>query len=146
MSSTSVFAFSPAGDYLTTNSLLQPSNSKWKSYLLYAWRFIANQFFLATSPLRLTRKEFFFNWTLAVIVLCNILSDEKMCLSLIYMLGFSSSVRIEHMACCRKFVLLHYILVQVLCQHRLFKADHVPPTYLMLQLEESQAWPPPNQI
>jgi hypothetical protein len=33
--------------------------------LLYEWRFTANQFVLATSPLRLTT-IFFFNWTLAV--------------------------------------------------------------------------------
>jgi hypothetical protein len=42
--------------------------SKSKSELLYDWRFTTNQFVLALSPLRPTTK-FFFNWTLAVIVL-----------------------------------------------------------------------------
>jgi hypothetical protein len=46
--------------------------------------------------------------------LCNILSDGKMRLSLMNMLGLSSSVRIGHIACNWKFFLLHYI--QFLCQ------------------------------
>jgi hypothetical protein len=49
-------------------------------------------------------------------------SDEKMGLSLMNMLGLSSSVRIAHIACYWKFFLVHYI--QVLCQYRLCKADH----------------------
>jgi hypothetical protein len=40
------------------------------SEILYDWRFIANQFVLATTPLRLTTKDLsFFNWALAAIVL-----------------------------------------------------------------------------
>jgi hypothetical protein len=36
-----------------------------KSKLLYYWRFTANQFFLATSPWRMTTRDFFCcNWTL----------------------------------------------------------------------------------
>jgi hypothetical protein len=45
---------------------------KSKSKLLYDWRFTANQFVLASSPLRLmTRILFFFtpNWTLSILVL-----------------------------------------------------------------------------
>jgi hypothetical protein len=56
----------------------QLSESESESELLYGWRFTANQFVLATSPLRLTTCNFFFSWTLAVIVLCNILSEERM--------------------------------------------------------------------
>jgi hypothetical protein len=52
-------------------------------------------------------------------------------LSLVNMLGLSSSVRIAHKTCYCKFLLLHYI--QVLCQYRLCEADHVYLTYLMLQ-------------
>jgi hypothetical protein len=36
------------------------SKSKSKSKLLYDWRFTANQFILASSPLRLTTRNFFF--------------------------------------------------------------------------------------
>jgi hypothetical protein len=77
------------------------------------------------------RPEIFSNWTLAVIVLCNILSDEKMGLSLMNMLGLSSSIHFTHIACYWNFFLLHY--TQVLCQYRLWKADHAYLAYLMLQ-------------
>jgi hypothetical protein len=46
-----------------------------------------------------------------------------------------SSVRIVHIASYWKFFLVHY--VQVLCQSRLCKADHVCLTYLMLQRQLS---------
>jgi hypothetical protein len=46
------------------------------------------------------------------------------------MLGLSSSVRIAHIACYRKF-LLHY--AQVLCQSKHCRADHAYLTHLMLQ-------------
>jgi hypothetical protein len=54
-----------------------------ESELLYDWRFTANQLVLAISSLRLMISNFFSNWTLGVIlvVLCNILSEERMCLS-----------------------------------------------------------------
>jgi hypothetical protein len=45
------------------------SKSKSKSKSLYDWRFTANQFVLAPSPLRFMMRFFFFNSTLAVIVL-----------------------------------------------------------------------------
>jgi hypothetical protein len=43
--------------------------SKSKSKLLYAWRFTANQFVLASSPLRPTTRNVSPNWTLAILVL-----------------------------------------------------------------------------
>jgi hypothetical protein len=43
--------------------------------------------------------------------LCNVLSDEKMGLSLRNMLGLSTSVCIANIACYWKFFLLHYIQV-----------------------------------
>jgi hypothetical protein len=52
-------------------------------------------------------------------------------LSLMNMLGLSSSVYLAHTACYWKFILLNY--TQVLCQHRLCKADHAYVKYLMLQ-------------
>jgi hypothetical protein len=39
-----------------------------ESELLYDWRFTANQFVLAPSPLRPTTR-YFFNWTLTIIIL-----------------------------------------------------------------------------
>jgi hypothetical protein len=51
------------------------------------------------------------------------------------MLGLSSSIRITHIPCYRKFFFLHYI--QVLCQYRLYKADHVYLTYPILQQQLS---------
>jgi hypothetical protein len=50
-------------------------------------------------------------------------------------LGLSSSVRIAHIASYWKCFLLYYI--QILCQHRLWKADHACLTYLMLQRQIS---------
>jgi hypothetical protein len=63
--------------------------------------------------------------------LCNILSDEKMGLSLMNMLDLLPSVRIAHIAFYWKFFLVPYI--QVLCQYRFCRADHAYLTYLMLQ-------------
>jgi hypothetical protein len=48
-----------------------PIESESESELLYDWRFTANQFVLAPSPLRLTTRDFFFQLNL---YLCNILS------------------------------------------------------------------------
>jgi hypothetical protein len=60
--STSVLASLLPDEYPTTSSLL-----KSKSKLLYDRRFAANLFILASSSLRLTKRDFF-NWTLTVIV------------------------------------------------------------------------------
>jgi hypothetical protein len=40
-----------------------------ESELLYDWLFTANQFALTPSPLRITARIFFLNWTPAAIVL-----------------------------------------------------------------------------
>jgi hypothetical protein len=77
-------------------------------------------------------QSFFFQVNLCSIslyVTCSL--TRRWVLSLINMHGLSSSVRIAHIACYWKFFLLHYI--QVLCQYRLCRADHVYLTYLMLQ-------------
>jgi hypothetical protein len=49
--------------------------------------------------------------------------------------ALSSSVRIAHIACYWIFFHLHYI--QILCQSRLCKADHISLTYRMLQRQLS---------
>jgi hypothetical protein len=58
---------SPSATRRATMEILEPAstlawtsaNSKSKSELLYGWRFTANQFILASSPLRLTTRDFF---------------------------------------------------------------------------------------
>jgi hypothetical protein len=45
------------------------TKSKSESELLYDWQLIANQFILASTPLRLVTKDTFSNWTVAVVVL-----------------------------------------------------------------------------
>jgi hypothetical protein len=54
--------------------------SESKSELLYDWHFTANPFILATSPLRHTTSIFLAEH-LRLSSLCNIVSDERMCLS-----------------------------------------------------------------
>jgi hypothetical protein len=46
--------------WISDRSLLLESESELESELLYDWRFTANQFFLATSPLKLTTSNFIF--------------------------------------------------------------------------------------
>jgi hypothetical protein len=57
-------------------------DSESESELLYNWRLTANKFVSATSPLRFMTRDLFLNWTLAVIVRINIVSDDRMGLSL----------------------------------------------------------------
>jgi hypothetical protein len=84
-----------------------------KSNLLYDWRFTASQFILASSPWD-PRPQIFSNWTLAVIVFSNILSDETVGLYLMNMIDLSSNVYFAHIACYWKFFFLQYTQVQVL--------------------------------
>jgi hypothetical protein len=51
------------------------------------------------------------------------------------MFGLSSNVHFAHIAYYWKFFLLHY--TQVLCQFRLYRADHAYLTYLMIQRQLS---------
>jgi hypothetical protein len=70
----SAMANLPTSQIIRTRSILvlalrfTPLYSKSKSKLLYDWRFTANQFVLASNPLRPTTR-LFFSWTPAVIVL-----------------------------------------------------------------------------
>jgi hypothetical protein len=102
------------------------SKSKSKSKLLYDWRFTANQFVLASSPLRPTTRFFF---RLNSCGNSPSLTRRWVCLSqicLVFRQVYISHIKhvIEH------FFLLHY--TQVLCQYRLYRADHAYLTYLML--------------
>jgi hypothetical protein len=56
-------------------------------------------------------------------------------LSLMNTLGLTSSVYFEHIACYWEVFLLHY--TQVLCQYRLYRADHAYLTCRMLQRQLS---------
>jgi hypothetical protein len=59
-------------------------------------------------------------------------------LSLMNMVGLSSSVHIALIACYWKFFLLHYI--QVLSQYRLFKADHAYLTFFAAETCWPKIW------
>jgi hypothetical protein len=90
---------------------------------------------LGVKTLETHDQRHFYQLNFCAYSLCNILSDKKMGLSLMNMLGLSSSVRIAHIACYWKHFPWHY--TQVLYQHRLCRADHVYLTYLMLQRQLS---------
>jgi hypothetical protein len=108
-----------------TNELIQEGS---ESELLYDGPFTANQFVLTSSFLRLTTRDF-------LLQLNPYSHSPYVTSSLTSMLGFSSSVRIAHIACFSKFFLLYY--TQVLSQYRLCKAELVYLTYLMLQRQLS---------
>jgi hypothetical protein len=77
---------------------------------------------LEPSPLRLTKRDCFFSWSLTVIVLIkHPLSQEDGVVSYEFAWPLSS-VHITHITCYWKFFLLYYI--HVLCQYRLCEADH----------------------
>jgi hypothetical protein len=113
-------------NYFTTGSLL-PISSFWRQA---PWD---------------TRPEFFLTKPLLSYSLHNILSDRRVGLSLMNMLGLLPSVHISHIACYWKLFLLHYI--KVICQYRLCKADHACLAYFMLHGSlvtwKLYAWPSP---
>jgi hypothetical protein len=97
----------PTLHFLTVHWLL-----KSKSKLLYNWQFTDHQFVLAPSPERFMTRDFFFNRTLAAIVLMQHPLWQKQ--KFLLWTGFTlplSSLCITHIACYWKFVLVHYIQV-----------------------------------
>jgi hypothetical protein len=90
---------------------------------------------LRDKPLETHDNTFFATEPLRSESLCNILSDDRMGLSLMNMLGLSSNVIIAHIEFYWKFFILHYI--HVLCEYRLCKPDRAYLTYLMLQRQFS---------
>jgi hypothetical protein len=60
---------SNSNNSLTHRPTLFTNSTQPKPQLPYDWKFTANQFVLAPSPLRLKTTDFFCNWTLLVIVL-----------------------------------------------------------------------------
>jgi hypothetical protein len=84
------------------------------------------------KPLDVHDQSFFFKWTLAIISLYDILSDKKMSLPLMNMLG-PCQLYVSHIyiACYWKLFPLHYI--QVLC----FGKQIMSVTYVMLQRQFS---------
>jgi hypothetical protein len=100
--------------------------------LLYDRRLTAKQFVLASSPLRPTTRDFFpqLNSCGNSLHVTSSLT-RRYVLFFMNMLGLSSGVHFAHIACYWTFFLLHY--TQVLCQSRLYRADHAYLTYLMPQ-------------
>jgi hypothetical protein len=115
---------------LNGGSLLAAQSSKSKSELLYDWRFTANQFVLASSPLRPTARHFFqLNSCANSPYVTSSLTIRWVCLLWIC-LAFRQ-VYISHIKhVIENFFLLHY--TQVLCQYRVYRANHAYFTYLML--------------
>jgi hypothetical protein len=109
------------------------SKSKSKSKLLYDWRFTANQFVLASSPLRLTTRIIFPQLNPCDISPYVTSSLTRRWICLLWICLASRQVYISHMyeLVFEKFLLLHY--AQVLCQYRLCRVDYAYLTYLMLQ-------------
>jgi hypothetical protein len=110
------------------------SELKSNSKFLYDWRLppISSSWPQATWD---PRPEIYLIEPLRSYSLCNNLSDEKMSLSLMNLLGLLSSVSIVYGICYWKFFLLHY--TQVLCQSRHCKVGHAYLTYLTLQRQLS---------
>jgi hypothetical protein len=67
--------------------------------LLYDWRFTANQFVLASSPLRITTRDFFFQLGPCGSSPYVTFLTRRLVFSRMNMLGLSSSVRIAHTVC-----------------------------------------------
>jgi hypothetical protein len=121
---------------LATVSQVTTKSSKSKSKLLCDWRFTANHFGLASSPLRLTITDFSFQLSSCSNSLYVTSSLTRRWVGLLWTYPtFSSSVRIAHVACYCKYFLLHH--TQVLCQYRLCRVDHSYITCLMLQRQLS---------
>jgi hypothetical protein len=88
---------SPPTTHRTMVEVFEPASTRFlilaksEAKLLHHWQFTANQFVLASSPLRLTTIEFFFQLNPCGNSPYVTSSDEKMGLSLMNMLGLSSS-------------------------------------------------------
>jgi hypothetical protein len=108
--------------------------SKSKSELLYDRQYTANQFVLASSPLRPTTNFFFqLNSCVNRPYVTSSLTRRWACLLWIY-LAFRQ-VYISHIVCYWK--CFPFALYIVLCQYRLYRADHAYITYLILQRQLS---------
>jgi hypothetical protein len=105
--------------------------------LLYDWRLTANQFLLASTPLRPTTRGFSFPQLNCYGInpyVTSWLTKRWVCLLWIC-LAFRQ-VYISHIwHVIEKLLLLHY--AQVLCQYRLCRAYHACLTYLLLQQQPS---------
>jgi hypothetical protein len=123
--SASMLPFIPAADCLTANQS--------QSYLTTGG---LPQISLGVRPLETHDQILFFSTEpLRPWLLCNILSDEKMGLSPVNMLGVCQ-VYISHIQhVIEIFLLLHY--TEVLCPYRLYRVDHAYLTHLMLQWQLS---------
>jgi hypothetical protein len=102
--------------------------------LLYDWRFTANQFVLASNPLRLTTRIFSSQLNPFDIspYVTSSLTRRWVCLLLRVICLAFRKVYISHIQhVIEKCLLLHH--AQVLCQYRLCSTDHAYLTYLLLQ-------------
>jgi hypothetical protein len=114
------------------------SFSKSKSKLFYDWWLTANQFVLASSPLRLMTRYFFHLnlWDNSPYIISSLtrrrISFLWICLA--FRQAYISRMSIAY-SMLLKILPLHY--TQVPCQYRLRRADHAYLTYFMLQRQPS---------
>jgi hypothetical protein len=128
---------SPPTTRKATVELLESDTFQVKIKVILRLAVYCQSVLLGEKPLETHDQNFYFPTNhLRSQSLCNTLSNEKMGLSLMNMLGHLSTVRIAHIACYWKFILLHYI--QILFQYRPGRADHDYFTYLMLQRQLSR--------
>jgi hypothetical protein len=79
-----------------------------ESELLYDWRFTVNQFVLASSPLRLTTRDFFFQLSLCGNSPYVTFSLTRRWVCLIWIcFAFCQVLRVPHIACYCEFFFLH---------------------------------------
>jgi hypothetical protein len=128
------WTLSPTNQLLQVTSLywtgLSKSKSKSKLKLFYDWRFTADQFILASSPMKPTTRCSLFQVNPCGNSLYVTSSLTRRWVYFLWMFGLSSSACIAHRACYWKFFPLHY--TQALCQYRLCKTDHAYLIHLML--------------
>jgi hypothetical protein len=96
--------------------------TKWKSKLPYDWRFTANQFVLASGPLRPTTWHFFFQLKSCGNSPYVTSSLTRRWVCLLWMCLAFHHVYISHIYHITEYFLLQYI--QVLFQYSLYRADH----------------------
>jgi hypothetical protein len=124
--------------YITICCLHAGSQPKIKSELLYDWRFTANEFVLASSPLRLTTEFFFlFHSTFRLIILTqHALWREDWVISYEYSWPLVKCMYRTYITC-----ILSKIRPCTLYKSALWvqvsKADHTCLTYRMLQRQLS---------
>jgi hypothetical protein len=111
------------------------SSSQTGSESVYDWRFTANRFILAPSPLRITIRDFFLQLNPCghSLYVAPSLTRGRDCL---LWTGFAF-VKCTYRTYSMLLKILAFALYTSLCQYRLCKSDHAYLTYIILQRQIS---------